>query len=88
MAEPSIGWAYAAADSTIALSVIQDSPRGAYELPMTVVVTEPTVEQRRLEVQIPAQPRAIIALPGRFPNRPASVAFDPDHLLLARIARQ
>lgn len=88
VAEPSIGWAFNAADSTISLSVIQESPRGPYELPLTVVVTERTGEQRRLEVMVPAQPRASIALPGRFSNRPATVAFDPDHLLLARITRQ
>jgi aminopeptidase N len=88
VAAPSIGWAYDAADSTISLSVIQDAPRGAYELPLTVVVTERTGERRRVEVMVPAEARAAIALPGRFPSRPASVAFDPDHLLLARIARQ
>jgi aminopeptidase N len=88
VAEPSIGWAYAAADSTISLSVIQESPRGAYELPLTVVVSDRTGEQRRIEVVIPAESRAVVPLPGRFPNRPVSVAFDPDHLLLARIARQ
>jgi aminopeptidase N len=87
VATPSIGWAHAAADSTVSLLVLQDSTRGAYELPLTVLVTSPTGEQRRLEVTVPAQPRATVALPGRFPVRPASMSFDPDHLLLARISQ-
>jgi aminopeptidase N len=87
VATPTIGWAHDAADSTVSLLVLQDSARGAYALPLTVLVTSPTGEQRRLEVTVPAQPRATVALPGRFPIRPASMSFDPDHLLLARISQ-
>jgi aminopeptidase N len=85
VAEPKIGWAHDATDGTISLLVLQDSPGGAYELPLTVLVTERSGEQRRVEVTIPAQGRATIALPGRFPARPALLTFDPDHFLLARI---
>jgi aminopeptidase N len=87
VAEPAVGWAYDAAAGTVSLLVLQDSTRGAYELPLTVLVTDASGEQRRLEVTVPAQPRATIALPGRFPVRPASMRFDPDHLLLARISQ-
>jgi hypothetical protein len=66
---------------------LQDAGKGTYELPLTVLVTERTGEQRRLEVTVPAEARAVVALPGRFPTRPASVTFDPDHVLLARIAQ-
>jgi len=87
VAEPRIGWAHDATDGTINLLVLQDSSRGAYELPLTVLVTERSGEQRRVEVTIPAQPRATIALPGRFAVRPASLVFDPDQFLLARVGR-
>jgi aminopeptidase N len=85
VATPRIGWALDAAEGTASLLVLQDSARGPYELPLTVLVTERSGEQRRIDVTVPAQTRATIALPGRFPNRPASMSFDPDHLLLARI---
>jgi aminopeptidase N len=87
VAEPRIGWAHDATDGTITLLALQDSPRGAYELPLTVLVTERSGEQRRVEVTIPAQPRATVVLPGRFPARPASLIIDPDHFLLARIGQ-
>jgi aminopeptidase N len=87
VAQPTIGWSHDAAAGTVTLVVEQDSLRGAYELPLTVAVTERSGEQRRVDVTIPARPRATIALPGRFPVPPASLTFDPDHFLLARIGR-
>jgi aminopeptidase N len=87
VAEPAIGWAYDATVGTISLLALQDSPRGAYELPLTILVTERTGEQRRIDVTIPAQPRTEFVLPGHFPVRPASITFDPDHFLLARIGQ-
>ena len=87
VAAPSIGWAYDAADSTISLLVLQDSTRGAYELPLTVAMSFASAPPSRVDVRIPAQPRATITLPGRFPTRPVSMSFDPDHLLLARIGQ-
>jgi aminopeptidase N len=82
----SVGWAYNAADSTLSLLVLQDSTRAAYELPLTVAVGAPD-RQLRVDVPVPAQARTTITLPGRFPTRPVSVSFDPDHLLLARIGQ-
>jgi aminopeptidase N len=87
VATPSIGWAYDARDGTISLLVLQTSPAGAYELPLTVMVTERSGERHRVEVTIPAQARAMVVLPGRFPAAPAALAFDPDEMLLARIGR-
>jgi aminopeptidase N len=85
VAEPRIGWAHDAASGSISLLVLQDSARGAYDLPLTVLVTEPSGRQRRVDARVPAQSRAELPLPGSFPIRPASVTFDPDHALLARI---
>ena len=85
VAEPRIGWAHDAAAGAISLLVLQDSPRGAYDLPLTVLVTDRSGERRRVEVRVPARARVEIALPGSFPIRPAGVTFDPDHTLLARI---
>jgi aminopeptidase N len=87
VAEPTIGWAYDPTIGTVSLLVIQDSPRGAYELPLTVLVTQSSGEQKRFEVTLPAEPRATIVLPEAFTVRPASLTFDPDGFLLARITR-
>jgi aminopeptidase N len=87
VAAPTVGWAYDAADSTVSLLVLQDSTRGAYELPLTVAVGVPGDRPRRMDVRVPAQARVTITLPGRFPTRPVSMSFDPDHFLLARIGQ-
>ena len=88
VAEPSIGWAHDAATGTISLLVLQEPVRGAYEFPLTVRVTERSGAQRRVEVMVPAEARATVALPGRFDAAPASLDFDPEQVLLARIGRQ
>ncbi len=87
VAQPSIGWAHDAATGTIALLVLQDSARGAYEVPLTVRVTERSGAQRDVDVVVPADARATVALPGRFDMAPASLDFDPEQVLLARIGR-
>jgi aminopeptidase N len=87
VAEPTIGWAYDAAAGTVSLGVTQDSARGAYELPLTVQLTDSAGATRRVEVTVPARLSAAVPLPGKFAARPASVVFDPDTVLLARIRR-
>ena len=87
VAEPSIGWAHDAATGTISLLVLQDRVRGAYEFPLTVRVTERSGAQRRVEVEVPAEARATVALPGRFDAAPSSLDVDPEQVLLARIGR-
>jgi aminopeptidase N len=85
--EPAIGWAYDASSETVSLIVLQEGAGGggAYELPLTVAVTDATGATRRVEVRVPAVRRATIALPGRFPSKPSALRFDPDTLLLARV---
>jgi aminopeptidase N len=83
--EPMVGWAHDEETGAVSLLVLQDSPHGAYTLPLTVLVTEATGAQRRLEVVVPAERRAVVPLPGRFAARPVSIVFDPDAFLLARI---
>jgi aminopeptidase N len=89
VAEPALGWSYDVTEQTVSVVAIQDSPRGPYELPLTVLVTEPSEggQQRRVEVTLPAEQRATIVLPGRYAARPAALIFDPDAVLLARIRR-
>jgi aminopeptidase N len=87
VATPSIGWAYDASDSTVSIVVLQDSTRGAYELPLAVAVNFAADQQLQTEVRVPAQARTTITLPGRFPARPVSMSFDPKHVLLARIGQ-
>ena len=86
-AEPSIGWAFDEAAGRVSLFVLQDGLRGAYELPLTVVVTDADNVERRVLVTVPAEARATVPLPGQFARKPRSLAFDPDSLLLARISR-
>jgi hypothetical protein len=52
-----------------------------------VSVDEGSGVARRVQVIVPAERRAVIALPGQFFVKPTSLAFDPDTLLLARIAK-
>jgi aminopeptidase N len=87
VAEPTIGWAFDSSAATISLLALQDSVRGAYELPLTVEVTDASGSRRRIDVSLPAAPRAELLLPGRFAARPVSIVFDPDDVLLARIRR-
>ena len=86
VATPTIGWAYDASAGTVSVLVLQDSAR-AYALPLTLELTDSLGASRRLEVQVPARPRAELTLPGRFAAKPVSIVFDPDLFLLARISR-
>ena len=87
VAEPAIGWAYDQATATVSLRVVQDGPRGAYALPLTVIVTDASGASTRVMVNIPAETRATIVLPARYTARPLALAFDPDARMLARITR-
>jgi aminopeptidase N len=84
VAEPSIGWAYDATTGGASVFVLQDSAR-AYAFPLAVEVTDDAGAARRVEVSVPAEPSATIALPGRFAHKPHAVGFDPDSVLLGRI---
>ena len=86
-AEPTIGWAYDAASGTVSLLALQTGRFGAYALPLTVVVTDVDSVAHRIEARVPAEPRAEVSLPRRFPRRPMALAVDPDSALLARITR-
>ncbi|MEP6620276.1 MAG: M1 family metallopeptidase [bacterium] len=85
--EPTIGWAHDPETGTISLLVLQDSVRGPYELPLPVVITDAAGVETRLVIQVPAEARATIALPGQFTKPPRKLSFDPDERLLARLAR-
>ena len=71
----------------MSLLVLQDSVRGPYELSIPVAITDAAGVIRRIIVDIPAQPRASIRLPGQYPQRPRALSFDPDRRLLARVTR-
>ncbi|HEV7992071.1 MAG TPA: M1 family metallopeptidase [Gemmatimonadaceae bacterium] len=86
-AAPAVGWAWDAASQSVSLFVLQEGRHGAYELPLTVVLTDADNQEHRLVVNVPAEGRATLPLPGRFAARPKSLAFDPDLFLLARITR-
>jgi aminopeptidase N len=84
VAEPSIGWAYDASTGGVSVFVLQDSAR-AYTFPLTVAIIDGAGGAHRAELIVPAEPRATIALPGRFSGKPRAIGFDPDSVLLGRI---
>ena len=86
-AEPAIGWAYDASSGTVSVLALQEGKFGAYALPLAVDLTDADNVKQHLIVDIPAEPRATVPLPGRFPHRPVALDFDPDSALLARISR-
>jgi aminopeptidase N len=86
-AEPAIGWAFDASTGSVSLFVQQESARGPYAFPLTVVVTDADNVEHRLSVDVPAEARATLPLGGRYDRKPKSVSFDPDRVLLARITR-
>ncbi len=86
VADLTVGWAHDASAGTVSVLVLQDSAR-AYAVPLTVELTDRQGAQRRMELEVPAVPRAELVLPGRFAERPVSIVFDPDHFLLARVSR-
>ena len=86
-AEPAIGWAHDATAGTVSIRVVQDGPRGAYEFPLVVAVTDAAGVDTRATVHVPAEARATIVLPAHYAERPRALAFDPDERLLARITR-
>jgi len=102
VAEPAIGWAYDASAGTVSVRVVQQDaqcvsmPSSAgcdrskilpYDLPLTVVITDAAGATSRVVIDVPAEQRATINLPGHYASRPRSLAFDPDERLLARITR-
>jgi aminopeptidase N len=86
-AEPALGWAWDDSTATVSVFALQEGRTGAFELPLTVVVTDAENQEHRVEVIVPAEGRATVPLPGRFTRKPRSLAFDPDAVLLARISR-
>jgi len=87
VAEPAIGWAFDPSAGSVSVFVQQDSARGAYALPLAVVVTGADNVERRVTVAVPAEVRATVPLAGHFDRKPKSITFDPDSVLLARITR-
>ena len=87
VAEPAIGWAYDATAGTVSIRVVQESPRGAYELSIPVVVTDASGASTQVLVSIPAESQFTIVLPAHYAARPRALTFDPDERLLARITR-
>ncbi|MBW8771155.1 MAG: M1 family metallopeptidase [Gemmatimonadetes bacterium] len=86
-AKPAIGWAFDQSTGSVSLFVQQDAAPGPYAFPLTVVVTDAGNVAHRLSVDVPAEARATLPIPGHFERKPKSLSFDPDSLLLARIAR-
>ena len=101
-AEPTIGWSYDAATSTVSVRVLQQDARCIaldtaqscegnktvpYQLSIPVAVTDASGAVTQLTVDVPANQRATITLPGRYASKPKAVAIDPDERLLARYTR-
>jgi aminopeptidase N len=87
VAEPAIGWAYDQETGAVSVRVVQEGPRGAYELSLPLIVTDGTGASVRMTLNIPAESLATVVLPSQYATRPRSLAVDPDEQLLARITR-
>ncbi|MEO8621542.1 MAG: M1 family metallopeptidase, partial [bacterium] len=87
VAELTIGWAYDSLEQRVSLKVLQEGPRGAYDLDVPLVMTDAAGAKTVVMVHVPADSRATIALHERYATRPRSLTFDPDGRLLARITR-
>ena len=85
VAQPSIGWAYDPSTASVTVAVLQEGRVPPYSLALPVTITDATGAVTRVTIAVPAEPRATLALPGRFNARPRSVRFDPDEQMLARI---
>ncbi len=86
-AEPTIGWAHDPATGIVTLLVLQDEAKGAFELPLPVRITDAAGAVTHVTVNVPAQARASVELPGRFAAKPRALAFDTDERMLARFTR-
>ena len=70
-------------EGALELTVEQGTRFGAYRFPLTVAVTRADRTVERARVEIPAEPRAVVRLPGRYAVEPSRVELDPDADLLA-----
>ena len=85
VAQLDAGWAYDAASATVGIAVLQSTTAYALRLPVEVTGADGTVT--RTVVDIPAESRTAVTLPGRFATRPRSVRIDPQARVLGRVAR-
>jgi aminopeptidase N len=87
VAEPALGWAWDDSSASVSLFALQEGRAAPFELPLTIVLTDADNQEHRIDVVVPAEARATVPLPGRFPRKPKSLVFDPDAFLLARVSR-
>jgi aminopeptidase N len=71
------------ADGVLELTVEQGARFGAYRFPLTIAVTRADGTTGRARLEIPAEPRTVVRLPGRYAAEPSRVELDPDADLLA-----
>jgi aminopeptidase N len=82
---PHFRWEYDSAAARVTVTVDQQQARfGAYRFPLTIAVHDSAGTLRRVQIEVPAQPRTSVPLPFEVATRPARVVPDPDADLLAR----
>jgi aminopeptidase N len=82
---PALRWEFDSTASRVTVTIDQERARfGAFRFPLVLAVHDPAGTVRRVEVEVPAQPRTSIQLPFSVTTRPARIEADPGVDLLAR----
>jgi aminopeptidase N len=82
---PTVRWDYDSASSRVTVTVDQERATfGAYRFPLTLAVHDGSGVVRRVQIEVPAEPRTTVQVPFPVSSRPARIVPDPDGDLLAR----
>jgi aminopeptidase N len=82
---PTLRWEFDSTASRVTVTIDQERARfGAYRFPLVLAVHDPAGTVRRVEIDVPAQPRTSLRLPFAVTTRPARIEADPGVDLLAR----
>ena len=82
-AQVSTRWSYDASARRVFLEVRQGSRWPPYRFPLTVAVRDASGTERRMTVEVGAEPEQRIPLPVALDHAPAELLIDPDAQLLA-----
>jgi aminopeptidase N len=85
---PALRWEFDSTASRVTVTIDQERAQfGAYRFPLTLAVHDASGTVRRVQIEVPAQPRTTVALPFPVTARPARIEVDPEVDLLARFER-
>jgi len=86
--ELTTSWHYDAAAQRVVLSITQGARFGSYRFPLTIDIRTAAGRWVRTRVDVAAQTSTRVTLDPPLDAAPAELVFDPDVVLLARIAQR